>query len=105
MNRTIRCCAGFAARVPYVERPEPGQELGDGSWTAAEVVFAVRHVCTANIVDFVQRRPRLSLFTPDHSRDSAELIGRIMAAELGWNDARLATELQRLEEELRAEGL
>ncbi len=88
-----------------IDEPALGETLGDGSWTLAEVVFTVRHECAATIVDFVQRRTRLSWFTPNHGRDQAEAIGRVMAAELGWDEDRLASELQRLEDELQAEGL
>jgi len=88
-----------------VMNPELGETLGDGSWTLAEVSFTARHECAATIVDFVQRRTRLAWFTADHGRSEAERIGRVMGAELGWDERRLDIELRRLEEELQAEGL
>jgi glycerol-3-phosphate dehydrogenase len=87
------------------ERPELTEMLGGGVVTLAEVVHMVRHESAATITDIVQRRTRLAWFTKDHARDSIETIGRIMAGELGWDDATLARELHRVEHDLVAEGL
>jgi glycerol-3-phosphate dehydrogenase len=87
------------------ERPELGETLGDGSWTLAEAVFTARHECTATITDVVQRRTRIAWFTPDHGREAGRKIGEVLAGELGWDDERLAVEMERLEDDLRAEGL
>jgi len=74
-------------------------------WLAAEVVYGVRHESVATISDFVQRRTRIAWFTEDHARGALPHVGRIMAAELGWNNDQLAIELERAEQDLLAEGL
>jgi glycerol-3-phosphate dehydrogenase len=74
-------------------------------WLAAEVVYGVRHESVATISDFVQRRTRIAWFTEDHARGALPHVGRIMAAELGWNNDQLAIELEHAEQDLLAEGL
>ncbi len=87
------------------ERPELGETLGDGQWTSAEVVYAARYEAAATIVDVLAQRTRMAWFSPDHGRALAEEVGRLLAAELGWESARLSVELDRTERELTAEGL
>jgi glycerol-3-phosphate dehydrogenase len=74
-------------------------------WLAAEVVYGVRHESVATISDFVQRRTRIAWFTEDHARGALPHVGRIMAAELGWDNDQLAIELEHAERDLLAEGL
>lgn len=77
--------------------------LGDG--VVAEVVYAVRYEAATRIADFTLRRNHLAWFTPDHGRAAAPTIAGVMAAELGWDAARIETALAEHEQELRAEGL
>ncbi len=74
-------------------------------WLAAEVAYGVRHESVATITDFVQRRTRVAWFTADHARGALPAVGRVIADELGWNDDRLALELDRTKADLEAEGL
>jgi glycerol-3-phosphate dehydrogenase len=87
------------------ERPELLEPIGNGRWILAEAAYAARHESAATITDFVQRRTRLAWFTPDHARSDLEAIGEAMAAELGWDEVHLAREQERVEADLRAEGL
>ena len=87
------------------EHPDLAVLVGDDLLTLAEVVHMVRNESAATITDVVQRRTRLAWFTKDHARDSVGAIGRVMATELGWDDARLAAELHRVDHDLTAEGL
>lgn len=74
-------------------------------WTLAEVAYAVRSEGAATITDFVQRRTRLAWFTRDHAASVLEPIGKVMAAECGWDEERLGNELARVRADLAAEGL
>ncbi|MDX1689959.1 MAG: glycerol-3-phosphate dehydrogenase/oxidase [Acidimicrobiia bacterium] len=87
------------------DRPELLETVGGDLLTLAEVVHMVRNESAATITDVVQRRTRLAWFTEDHARGSLEIIGRTMAAELGWDADRLAAELHRVDHDLTAEGL
>jgi glycerol-3-phosphate dehydrogenase len=72
----------------------------------AEAVFAVRREQAQSAGDVLLRRTRLGLLAARELQDGA--AGRVAAAlgrELGWDDARVAAEVDAWREEARAEGL
>ena len=94
------------ARVLAIAESNPElAETIDERWMLAEVAHTVRNESAATIADFVQRRTRIAWFTADHARGELPAVGAVMAAELGWDDDRLAAELERAEQDLKAENL
>ncbi len=76
----------------------------------AEAPYAARHEQARTIGDVLLRRTRLGLLAArsvvgEPEAPAAERVARAMAAELGWDDVRVAAELERFREEARAEGL
>jgi glycerol-3-phosphate dehydrogenase len=59
---------------------------------AAQVVFSVRFEHCVKLSDFLRRRTLLGA-SADQGMDAAPAVARIMAAELNWDDARMAREL------------
>jgi glycerol-3-phosphate dehydrogenase len=92
------------------ETPELGArvspELPD---LLAEAAFAARREQTRSVADVLLRRTRLGLLdvrnlaAPDSPR--AEAVARAMGAELGWDDAQVAAELEIWQQVVAAEGL
>lgn len=95
-----------AGTVVSLVRRDPGlaEPIGD-RWLAAEVVHAARSESAATITDFVQRRTRIAWFTRDHARGALSEIGRILGGELGWDEQRIAREVERTERDLELERL
>ncbi|MEM7416709.1 MAG: glycerol-3-phosphate dehydrogenase/oxidase [Gemmatimonadota bacterium] len=60
-----------------------------------EIRHAVEHEMALTLIDAMDRRTALLLFSPDSALDGAEEAGAIMAVLLGWDDERTATELSR----------
>jgi glycerol-3-phosphate dehydrogenase len=75
----------------------------------AEAGFAVRREQAASVADVLLRRTRLGLTAAralcDGSTDGVEAAARAMGAELGWDDARVAREVEDWATVARAEGL
>jgi len=61
---------------------------------AAEVAWAVRHELALSIDDVLSRRLRLTAELPDRGEEVAPRVASIMAAELGWGEARQALEVE-----------
>jgi glycerol-3-phosphate dehydrogenase len=99
------------------ERGELAQPIVDGlPDLLAEVALAARREQARTIGDVLLRRTRLGLLaaheltagapaTPAGPRGPAERVSDILARELQWSPERLAAELDRFEQEARAEGL
>jgi len=92
------------------ERPELARRIVPGlPDLLAEAPFAVRNEQAAAIGDVLLRRTRLGLLdastlaAPDS--EPARAVGRAMAAELGWDDARVERELDAWRQLAREEGL
>jgi glycerol-3-phosphate dehydrogenase len=60
----------------------------------AEVVFAVRQEMAAHLGDVLLRRLPLGLVDMAHALEAAPAVALIMAQELGWDEARRASELE-----------
>jgi glycerol-3-phosphate dehydrogenase len=88
---------------PELARPLPGAE----DYLSAEVVHAVTHEGARHLDDVLTRRTRISIETFDRGVRSARPTAELMGAELGWDDARLADEvdhyLRRVEAERRSQ--
>jgi glycerol-3-phosphate dehydrogenase len=61
----------------------------------AEVAWAVRHELALSLDDVLSRRMRLSMALRDRGAALAPRVAAIMAADLGWDEARQATEVER----------
>ncbi|NQV05620.1 glycerol-3-phosphate dehydrogenase/oxidase, partial [bacterium] len=79
--------------------------IGGGEWSLAETVYQARHEAAATVTDVIQRRTRLAWFTPDHARGDLAALADALGDELGWDDVRRDSELERVERDLAAEGL
>jgi glycerol-3-phosphate dehydrogenase len=101
---------GYAARdVLGVagERGELAQPVVPGQPDLlAELAFAVRREQARSLADVLLRRTRLGLLDERGLEGEAlERAARVLAGELGWDDARVAGELERYRETAAHEGL
>jgi glycerol-3-phosphate dehydrogenase len=96
------------------ERGELAQPIVAGiSDVLAEVALAARHEQARSIGDVLLRRTRLGLLaareliadSPASEPGPVRRVGDVLARELGWDEARLAHELESFAEEARAEGI
>ncbi|MBF4769509.1 glycerol-3-phosphate dehydrogenase/oxidase [Nocardioides agariphilus] len=82
---------------------------GAEEFLAAEVVYAVSHEGARHLDDVLTRRTRISIETFDRGVHAAGPAARLMAAELGWDDARTADEvdhyLRRVEAERQSQTM
>jgi glycerol-3-phosphate dehydrogenase len=86
------------------ERPELGEPLrGAEDYLAAEVVYAVTHEAARHLDDVLTRRTRISIETFDRGVTAAPAAAALMAAELGWDDARTADEVDHYLRRVEAE--
>ncbi len=84
--------------------PELGQPLeGADDYLAAEVVYAVTHEGARHLDDVLTRRTRISVELFDRGVASAAPAAALMAAELGWDDARTADEVDHYLRRVEAE--
>ena len=75
-------------------RPELGQPLdGAEDYLAVEVVYAVSHEGARHLDDVLARRTRISIETFDRGVAAARPAAELMAGELGWDEERLADEV------------
>jgi glycerol-3-phosphate dehydrogenase len=66
---------------------------GSRDYLLAEVVYAVRFEGALHLEDVLARRTRMSFEARDGGAAAAVVVAEIMAAELGWSDARTKKEL------------
>lgn len=80
--------------LKYIDRnPELSGRIGDSAVLKAEVVHAVREEMAERLEDVVMRRTDLG--TAGHPGEEAiSICARIMAAELGWDRARIEREVE-----------
>lgn len=85
-------------------RPELGHPLeGAEDYLAAEVVHAVTHEGALHLDDVLTRRTRISIETFDRGVAAAPHAARLMAEELGWDEARVADEVDHYLRRVEAE--
>jgi glycerol-3-phosphate dehydrogenase len=92
------------------ERPELSQPLVPGlPDLLAEAPFSARHEQARSVGDVLFRRTRAALLAARQlcDEDSAvpARVARALAPELGWDETRVALEVQRFREEAAAEGI
>ncbi|QWF23451.1 glycerol-3-phosphate dehydrogenase/oxidase [Nocardioides sp. LMS-CY] len=76
---------------------------GAEDYLAAEVVYAVTHEGARHLDDVLTRRTRISIETFDRGVAAAPGVARVMAEELGWDDARTAEEVDHYLRRVEAE--
>ncbi len=90
---------------PSLAEPLDGTE----DYLGVEVVYAVTHEGARHLDDVLARRTRISIETFDRGVRCAPEVARLMGAELGWDDARQADEvdhyLRRVEAERRSQTM
>ncbi|WP_227464459.1 glycerol-3-phosphate dehydrogenase/oxidase [Nocardioides lijunqiniae] len=85
-------------------QPELGEPLvGAEDYLAAEVVHAVTHEAARHLDDVLTRRTRISIETFDRGVAAAPHAARLMAGQLGWDDARTADEVDHYLRRVEAE--
>jgi len=67
-------------------------------YLGAEAIYAVRHEMATTLDDVLARRTRARLLARDASRAAAGDVARLVAPELGWDDARVAREVDEYRE-------
>jgi glycerol-3-phosphate dehydrogenase len=90
------------------ERPEWAQPIvGDLPDLLAEAVHAVRHDQARSVGDVLLRRTRLGLLAAREvtSEPVARRVAAALAADLGWDEARIDAEVGRFLAEAEAEGI
>jgi glycerol-3-phosphate dehydrogenase len=88
------------------QRAELGLPLeGADDYLAAEIVYAVTHEGARHLDDALTRRTRVSIETFDRGVAAAPGIARLMGAELGWDEARQASEVDHYLRRVEAERL
>ncbi|GEP36627.1 FAD-dependent oxidoreductase [Nocardioides psychrotolerans] len=76
---------------------------GAEDYLAAEVVYAVTHEGARHLDDVLTRRTRISIETFDRGVAAAPAAARLMAGELGWDEARTAEEVDHYLRRVEAE--
>lgn len=79
------------------EQPELAEPLSDDvPYRKAEAVVAIRNEGAMDLSDILVRRTRTAMEARDGGRAAAEGLRSVMAAELGWDDARMDAEIEDL---------
>ena len=92
------------------DAPELATPLVAGlPYRKAEAVYAVREEMATTLDDVLSRRTRARLLARDATSAAAEDVARLIAPELGWDEARIRSEVDgyraALEHERTAAGL
>lgn len=74
--------------------PELAARLGNSRYLKAEIVYAVTHEGALHLDDILARRTRLSVETSARGVDIAPEVATLVAPYLGWDDDRIAREIQ-----------
>ncbi|PZQ90547.1 MAG: glycerol-3-phosphate dehydrogenase [Leifsonia xyli] len=85
-------------------RAELGELLpGSEDYLAAEAVYAASHEGALHLDDVLARRTRMSIEAWDRGVSAAPVAARLMGEVLGWDEARIAHEVERYVERVAAE--
>ncbi|QUH04904.1 glycerol-3-phosphate dehydrogenase [Saccharopolyspora erythraea] len=79
----------LAEERPELLKPVPSAP----NYLQAEVVFACSHEGALHLEDVLTRRTRISIEYPHRGVDCAEAVARLMSDVLGWDDERIAREV------------
>jgi glycerol-3-phosphate dehydrogenase len=78
------------------EDPSRREPLVPGlPYLRAEAVYAARHEMARSVDDVLSRRTRARLLARDASASAAEEVARLIAPELGWDDAEQQAQVRR----------
>lgn len=81
--------------APTADRPELLKPVpGASAYLQAEVVYACTHEGALHLEDVLTRRTRISIEYPHRGVESAEPVARLMADVLGWDEERIAREVE-----------
>ncbi|WP_233628574.1 glycerol-3-phosphate dehydrogenase/oxidase [Saccharopolyspora sp. HNM0986] len=81
--------------APSIENPELLKPIPAAqNYLKAEVVYACTHEGALHLEDVLTRRTRISIETPHRGVESAEPVARLMAEVLGWDEQRIAREIE-----------
>lgn len=81
--------------APSIENPELLKPIPAAqTYLKAEVVYACTHEGALHLEDVLTRRTRISIETPHRGVESAEPVARLMAEVLGWDEERIAREIE-----------
>jgi len=78
------------AKDPSLAEPLPGVD----DYLRVEAVYAVTHEGARHLDDVLARRTRASIEAWDRGVSAAPVVAELMAAELGWDEAHTATEVE-----------
>ena len=84
---------------PALKEPAPGA----GPYLGAEIVYACSHEGAVHLDDVLSRRTRIRIEVRDRGAGAAHHAAELMAAELGWDQARTASEIGRYEDLIAAD--
>jgi glycerol-3-phosphate dehydrogenase len=76
---------------------------GAEDYLAAEIVYAVTREGALHLDDVLVRRTRIAMETFDRGVSAAPEVAKLMAAELGWDAATVAEEVEHYERRVEAE--
>lgn len=89
----------LGADDPSLLQPLEGAE----EYLRAEIRYAASHEGAMHLDDVLARRTRISIETPDRGTASAEAAARLVAPALGWDEERIANEVQAYSARVEAE--
>lgn len=85
----------------FVENPDLARPVIDGiDVLGAELIWAVRHEMAQSLLDVLARRTHLALLDTNQARDIAPLAARLIAPELGWDEADIERQLVQYEQQV-----
>ncbi|SFE27927.1 glycerol-3-phosphate dehydrogenase [Actinopolyspora alba] len=73
------------------------------NYLRAEVAYAVRYEGALHLEDVLTRRTRISFEYPHRGVDCADQVARLIGAELGWDEQRITSEVERYSARVAAE--
>jgi glycerol-3-phosphate dehydrogenase len=86
------------------ERPELGERIaGADTYLKVEAVYAASHEGALHLDDLLTRRTRISIETFDRGVAAAHDVAPLMGEVLGWDEARIAREIEHYEARVAAE--
>jgi glycerol-3-phosphate dehydrogenase len=86
------------------QRPELGERIaGADTYLKVEAVYAASHEGALHLDDLLTRRTRISIETFDRGLAAAHDVAPLMGEVLGWDDDRIAREIEHYEARVAAE--
>lgn len=89
----------LAEEDPTLLEPLEGAE----EYLRIEIAYAASHEAALHLDDVLARRTRISIETPDRGTKAANAAAELIAASLGWDEERVANEVQSYADRVEAE--